>query len=351
MREGRSAGAGADVDLLALASAVYRRWPTLVLGIMLGALLAFGLAWAFPAPYRAEAVLLVDFNPELARPFSDMRQRFVFLDFQRRPLEALAFSDAVLDAVSDSLAESGTFADATSREDLRRHLSLPHPWEGEWHFLAEYQDPAVAARVANLWAQAFIERAEHARRRAQTRESQLIHLQELSRRLAREQGRCTSSEAAVDLLDELAAELQELPEEGEGEMLASWRLMDIAAWAGVWELGSLPVSRSVRVSEQIVYLTALRDLLSERVRRCPLLLEEIGGQVEAAAAETGVTSSGMGLSPYLEIVEVREAVPPQARAVAEGAWAVVGGLVGLLLSSIGLVLAQRTGVENDIPEG
>lgn len=350
MRERRSAGAGDDLDLTALAEAIYRRWPLLMLGIVVGALLAYGLGTVFPTPYRAEAVLLIDFNPELARPFSDMRQRFVFLDFQRRPLEAMAFSDSVLDAVVNSLIDSGIFEGDVGREDLRQHLSLPHPWEGEWHFLAAYQDSEIAAHVANAWAGAFVDRVEVARQRAQSREVQLVFFQELSRRLAREQGRCTNAAAAEALLDDLALELRERPEDGQGELLVTWRLLDIAAWAGVWELDVLPLSQAVSVRGQMAYLTALQGMLAESVRQCPLVLEEIAQKLEGAAAEPGVVSGGQGLSPYLEIVQVREALPPRKRTVPQGTWAFVGGLLGLLTSVIVLALARKRRTRQDVRE-
>jgi hypothetical protein len=327
-------------DILATAEFVYRRWPLVFLGVVLGALFAFALASIYPAPYRAQAVIVVDFNPELARPFSDMRQRFVFLDFQRRPLEALAFSDRVLNVTLESLQQVEASTRPLTRDDLLRKLTLPHPWEGEWHFVVEDGDPELAAEIANLWADAFIDSVENVLARAKARQAQLTASQEIVRQLAREQYRCEYASTVVASLDELEVDLQNRPADALGDVLVSWRLQEIAAWSGVWKVDALPVTQEVLVGEQLTYLTSLRGLIAEKVQQCPAALAELEEFVDQALVEIEVDSSGMGLSPYLEIGRIREAFPPRARTVQKGVWVFFGGLMGLFTSVLGLAFER-----------
>ncbi len=126
-----------------------------VLGALLGGLLGLAAYSLFPPEYRARATVLVDFDVEQSWPDLPDREVFYFLDREARQLVELAWPDATLQPVA---AQTGVDV-TTLRSGM---LTLSQPADGGWHFLRRSSDPALAARVASLWAQAFIATAARA---------------------------------------------------------------------------------------------------------------------------------------------------------------------------------------------
>jgi len=129
-------------------SRLLQAWRLWLICAMAGALLA-ALAYAvFPPPYRAQATVVVDHNLEQAWPQETDRQLFYYLERETRKLEAVAWADATLEAVS---AQTGVPV-----ADLRDgRLSLSQPKDGAWHFWADDPDPQRAAQLVSAWAEAF----------------------------------------------------------------------------------------------------------------------------------------------------------------------------------------------------
>src|SRR5262247_867639 len=82
-------------DLIRLLKA-WRFWS---LGALIGGLIGAAFFYIVPPPYRAHAVVLVDFNLEQAWPQDTDRQQFYYLERETRKLEVIASSDAVLDGI------------------------------------------------------------------------------------------------------------------------------------------------------------------------------------------------------------------------------------------------------------
>jgi uncharacterized protein involved in exopolysaccharide biosynthesis len=132
-------------DLIRLLKA----WRFWVLGAMLGALLGAAVYFVVPAPYRARAVVNVDFNLEQAWPKDTDRQQFYYLERESRKLVEIAWSDDVLAELDAPV------------EDLRNgKLSLSQPAEAGWNFYADDKDPQKAEALASAWANAFVEKAQ-----------------------------------------------------------------------------------------------------------------------------------------------------------------------------------------------
>lgn len=134
-------------DLIRLLKA-WRFWSV---GALIGALLGAGLYYLAPPPYRAHAIVLVDFNLEKAWPEETDRQQFYYLERETRKLEEIAWSDMVMGMVVEAVGE-------ITAEELRNGtLSLSQPAEGGWSFYADDKDPERAATLASTWSQVFVE--------------------------------------------------------------------------------------------------------------------------------------------------------------------------------------------------
>jgi capsular polysaccharide biosynthesis protein len=135
-------------DLIRLLKA-WRFWS---IGALIGALLGAAFYSVAPPPYRAHAIVLVDFNLEQAWPRETDRQQFYYLERETRKLEEIAWSDTVIDSV---VSINGNIVSA---EKLRNEtLSLSQPAEGGWSFYAEDSNPERAAALVSTWAQVFVE--------------------------------------------------------------------------------------------------------------------------------------------------------------------------------------------------
>jgi len=131
-------------DLIKLLKA-WRFWS---IGALIGGLLGMTVYYVAPPPYRAHAVVLVDFNLEQALPQDTDRQQFYYLERETRKLEAFAFSDTVIEEVV-------TLNPDVTMAELRTMLLLSQPVEGGWNFYVDDADPQRAVSIATAWASAF----------------------------------------------------------------------------------------------------------------------------------------------------------------------------------------------------
>jgi len=130
-----------------------KAWRFWVLGTLAGALLGTAIFYIAPPPYRARAIVNVDFNLDEAWPDEADRQQFYYLERETRKLEEIAWSDDVMQVVADTNGVSVS----TLRDKL---LSLSQPAEAGWHFYADDGDPARAEALASSWALAFTEQVQ-----------------------------------------------------------------------------------------------------------------------------------------------------------------------------------------------
>src|SRR5258706_10971504 len=115
----------------------------------MGELLGECFFYAAPPPYRAHAVVLVDFNLEQAWPKDTDRQQFYYLDRETRQLEEIAKSDTVIEAITESVHN------VTTKELRNGRLLLSQPADGGWNFYVDDTNPERAASIATAWATAF----------------------------------------------------------------------------------------------------------------------------------------------------------------------------------------------------
>jgi uncharacterized protein involved in exopolysaccharide biosynthesis len=132
-------------DLIKLLKA-WRFWSV---GALLGGLIGAAFFYVVPPPYRAHAVVLVDFNMEQAWPQNTDREQFYYLERETRKLEEIAVSDEVMQAIVQAKP------DLTIPELRSGRLLLSQPSEGGWNFYVDDADPQRAASIATAWATAF----------------------------------------------------------------------------------------------------------------------------------------------------------------------------------------------------
>lgn len=140
---------------------VLHRWWLMVLVGTAGGLLALAFSMTHPAMYEASAHLGMDIAYG-----STLRLELVVEDRVMGRVSALIESDPVLTRVvatlpSDLRASRGWATPADLRSAVRIDKQL-----GEWLLTVDDRDPAAAAKVANVWADAAIEALDVATRHA-----------------------------------------------------------------------------------------------------------------------------------------------------------------------------------------
>lgn len=126
-----------------------KAWRFWIFGALIGAALGATLYFLAPPPYRAQAVVNVDFNLESAFPENDDRQDFYYLEREARKMAELAWSDEVLESLGAPL------------DELRDgKLTLSQPAEAGWRFYADDANPQRAAALAADWANAFVKKSQ-----------------------------------------------------------------------------------------------------------------------------------------------------------------------------------------------
>ncbi len=134
-------------DLIRLLKA----WRFWMLGAIFGALIGSAIYTIIPPPFRAQATVNVDFNLEQAWPQETDRQQFYYLERETRKLEETAYSDVVLEAVTEAHQN-------ITLEELRNgRLLLSQPAEGGWNFYVDDKTPEQATALATAWANAFVD--------------------------------------------------------------------------------------------------------------------------------------------------------------------------------------------------
>lgn len=133
------------------------KWPSIILLVVVGAAVAFGISALLPARYEAAAAIAVsvDFG------------RIVDIDLvtEDRILDRvwqLMISDETLTQVRDRLIASyGATSDWESVDSLRKKLRLDARL-ARWEMIAIDPDPGIASAIANVWQQVNLERLEDA---------------------------------------------------------------------------------------------------------------------------------------------------------------------------------------------
>lgn len=212
-------------DPLAEILAAWRLW---LLGALAGAVLAWGVYQLFPPDYRARATVVVDANLEEAWQYFPERDLFNFLFRETDRMEALAWSDEVLNVVVEAVP-------AYSLQELRsRVLNLSHPSDGGWHFYAASPEPATAQALASSWAQAFVSAVQDATTASPELQAARARMSEL----------VASSEPDQAALAEVMGELLFLAEHTRGISMYTELYVSQAA--------ELPLQRNVSVASYML---------------------------------------------------------------------------------------------------
>lgn len=320
---------------------VFHRWPLVVLFLLAGGLVGWGIGYLTPARYRAETQVYVAFNAYRAKDDSQFlalaRPKYTNIDdyknWQMAQLDAFLSLDGVLQPVLDSLRQQDTFWQAVTVEQLREMLSSEWRNPGSWSLVAEVRQAKLAEQAAHTWSEIAVELIQE----SASASYQAILLDEQIAAFSTEQARVESSKqellaiqvALQDWLQQAENLEQEQPLPSDARLL----LVDLAAQAvssrpGIAQsIESLPDAQAPArqavawVEEFMAIMQSNINLLADTSARLDLQRETLADEYAQ------VYPMSRGLSANLEIQQVQDHTAQQIQSNA--LLALVGSAIGL----------------------
>jgi hypothetical protein len=310
---GGQAGPDAGFSLLGVYRALSMGWPRLVLWAMLGAGVFGAYALAAGRAYQASAVVAVHHNVRLAYPQANEREVASILDQETALLEAVSYSDALWSGVREQMAAEGWLRTPEDSQRLIDSARLPHPMDGAWQFVAESEDPALAARLANVWAAAFVDEVNRGVAVAQRQEALALQIQGQTAGVLRERERCSPLGLSLTAVRRLRADLELLSPLAAADLGLRLQLEREAARLGIACTGALACPVQITAGDQTAFADALDGALQEATSACQAATQALEAELAItvdAAAENA--SERLGISPWLEVSLTQEAEAPDS---------------------------------------
>jgi hypothetical protein len=309
---------------------VLERWPRLIVWAILGALAFCLYSQAAPRRFLASASVNVDQNAEVVVPLGDESRMASYLNRETLRLETLAYSDPIWAEVARGLALEGFLARPGDIDRIFEDVQVPHPMDGEWRFTAYSGDPALAARTAQLWAEAFVRHADQAVRIAREEQALRTTIASRSQALGTQESRCvelrglSNSVAGTSThLETLAASAPSDPQAAE-ELRYTAEAIELAC--GAFEGCSAPQT----VSDQRAFAGELAARIDTRLEACTTVRDLLRESLNVDSVRwQALVDESLGVSPFMEVVLLRNAEPPSEPVVQTGWFAVAGAFVGI----------------------
>jgi hypothetical protein len=283
-----------------------------------------------PSGFRAEAAVAVHHNAESF--FEDVTSfdALGYIDRETAVLEALSYSDIVWQEVDRRLAIEGWIRGPEDSQRILRSVSLPHPKDGEWRFLATTRDPALSARVVDVWAEAFVAAANEGVALAVQQEAIAARIGALAVSAVEREATCMRLGSSHQESINLQHDLEALPAGDVARVSDTVRLARLAAQVdGVLEIAS--ATAPMTVTDQLELARAITRALQAEAEACATGAQALQASLSretSVAAE--LASLQLGLSAQLEVALLRNATVPDAP-VARDVWFIgIGALLGLL---------------------
>lgn len=319
-----------------------RRWPALVTFAVLGALVFWLYGAAASRQYQAYASATVHHNVMRARPEANEREHASYINQETAQLENLAYSDVVWLQVGRQMAVEGWIPRPEDGMRLADSVRLPHPMDGEWRFAATARDPAMAARLANLWAEAFVARVAEGVAIGQRQDVLRQEIAAHSEAMASQALACAQLGAAADQVDSIFGRLTSRDPADPADPVEQAAIRQAAGYLGPDCAAGEWISQPADVAGQTDQATALAEALAAASSVCRAGLDALQADLAALQGEAvGLASDGLGLSPWLEVELTRRAVPPTSPAVASGWHILVGALLGIVVWTVVVAWDER----------
>jgi hypothetical protein len=326
------------------ALAATHRWHIIVLFCLVGSLVGWLIAWAWPSPYRATKELFVGLNvshsaddqnaaAHAGLPFSNAND---YKNWQMSSLNSMIYMDSILDVTLTRLRVVDPYWQNVSRQDVADMLHVYWRNAGKWRLVAEHDDPVRAAQLLIAWQDVVVEQVHSAVAQAQ---SALLLNDEL-KATADEEARATSQVAGlatirdqlVDRRDSLAGRpgSQALDDT---ERLQLQMLLDQVQPGEAWQAFTETFPPSGSANDVFrAWIEGALPLLETEIKVQQGRIDAMEQrQAELASQYTKATNESLGLSPELLVQKISDRKLEQTVVRPTGLAILIGAGVGLIL--------------------
>ncbi len=320
----------------------FHRWPVLVAGFALGALLGWLAAYIWPAYTRSTQTIYVGLNPY--RAYSDAqflalaRPKYSNLDnyhyWQMSQLETVIFSPDFLDKTLARLHKQDPAWQQVDVESLRSMLDAEWRTAGDWDLVAVDRQSVRAQQAVYAWSAVVVEQVDLAVKASQDAFMLDERLQEAGASLQRLQQRQTVLTAAHPALATLRTGLLSRKADSSIDPQLRWQLSglvsslagDDAAWSELLSnqpQADTPGAQALAWLDQVAVRTSTDQIqLPAQITELQRQYSDLQSQYQQAQA------ASLSLSPNLTVKEVSMVRSQVVRPAST--LALIGGLLGLL---------------------
>jgi hypothetical protein len=335
--------------------AAAHRWPLIVLFILAGSLLGWGVAYLLPSPYQASEEISVELNAyravedRYAAGYAETEFRTLddYKHWQMSQLDVLVRSEPYLQETLTRLQQADPAWNPVGTPELRNMLKANWRNAGRWRLIAVNQDSDRAGQAVRVWKEVILEKTKAAVESSQDLFQTELRLRALAGELHPIRERLASLPGVRAALAEWRSVSDQLPADRPLGEVERWQVQALAARAAgldeAWQelLAEYPSAEAPLsdyqewVDRLLVAVEAESDFLAGREQSLAAEQAELLAEWESAIP------AGQGLSATLLVDPVSSEAPlvrplrPTSQAV------LVGGLLGLVAWFL-LVLYQIT---------
>lgn len=323
--------------------AAAHRWPLILVFILTGSLLGWGIASLVPSPYQASTEISVQLNAYRApddRYAADYAEaEFRNLDdykhWQMSQLEILVQSDSYINETLNRLRSLNPAWETVSAPELRAMLEVHWRNAGRWLLSARYSDPGMASQAAQTWKSVIVEKTGVAIQESRAMFGLEMRLRAIANELTPVQQRLEAFPLVQSQVEEWRERLDTPPASHKLEPLERWQLLSMAAKAAgpgtAWQAlqedfpnpgDPLP---EYRVWLDILSIAVEADGEALKAQEESLLEE----QTKLLNRWDSAIPAGQGLSATLILDPVSGEKPELRQAGSGSQAAIIGGLLGL----------------------
>jgi len=323
---------------------VFHRWPLLVAGFAIGALLGWLAAYIWPAYTRSTQTVYVGLNPY--RAYSDAqflalaRPKYSNLDnyhyWQMSQLETVIFSPDFLDKTLASLCQQDPAWQQVDADGLRNMLDAEWRTAGDWDLVAVDRRSERAQQAVQAWSAVVVEQVDLAVKASQDAFMLDERLQEAGASLQREQRRIEAMTVAGQVfmiqLHQLGLLPQDDPIAPDRRYVLSGLVTEVAGDDAGWaELLATQPREGATVMEVRGWLSVVvsRFNIDASPTQLPARMATLEKQyADLRSQYQQAQAASLSLSPNLTIKDVSPVHSETVRPAST--LALIGGLLGLL---------------------
>lgn len=320
------------------------RWPIIMLYFLVGSLLGYGLALAWPSPQRATTELYVGLNVDQALQERNVSEaagiQFNYADdfknWQMANLNLLVTMDETSRETLIRLREQDEYWLGVSREELSSMMYVYWRNAGRWRLVVQHSDPQRASQALVAWHELVLEKVRSAVLNAQ--DTLVLNSQLNSNAVAITQAAATSAALAQvrDSLQAWRATLSERPAGQPVDETEHWQVrapVESAVLGPEWQslLDPFP-SLGAAAQDYIAWIDRGTVALEEKLKVLQaeiMTLEQEQGSLEQQYRRAAEKSRGF--SANLVVEPVSGAGPSLSVLRPTGLMALLGGVFGLLV--------------------